>query len=94
MEIKSIKYWLNDKKTESRLYVTTSDGRRGCRYLTGNKFQPKGTKEGNLTEAEWATAKELSWVGGAWHSWYADSGYPMVKNVDRSEPDRFASDGI
>jgi len=41
--ITDIRTWNSDKTGEFRVYVTFEDKSEGCYYLTGNKYQPKGT---------------------------------------------------
>lgn len=68
--IANIKVWWNDSKTEKRVYVRTVDGRNGCYYVTGNRWNPKKTTDGKLTDAEWKEARELSVVDGKWTTVY------------------------
>lgn len=75
MTIKQIKVWYNrtirDKaKREYRVYVSTRDGREGCLYLTGSRWNAKGSRDGNLTAEEWAEARRISFAfsrsGNSW----------------------------
>jgi hypothetical protein len=59
--ITRVKVWTG-RESETRIYVTADDGRQGCKYLTGNHFQARGTIDGQLTEAEWNEAKSLALV--------------------------------
>lgn len=71
-EIIRIKVWNNQSRTEYRIYVEASDGREGCRYLTGNSWHKKGSQEGDLTAAEWAEANRIGKdAQNVWHTWYA-----------------------
>jgi len=70
-EIKDVKVWSNPTKTEYRIYVHATDGRDGCLYLTGNSFNAKGSKTGNLSDEEWKQARAMSVEGGRWHTVYA-----------------------
>lgn len=67
MTIKQIKVWydrsIRDKsKREYRVYATAADGREGCLYLSGNRWHAKGTRDGDLTEEEWAEARRISFA--------------------------------
>src|SRR5690554_4729931 len=66
--IANVKIWKNDRKTETRIYVRTTDGREGCYYLTGNHWHKKGSYEGQLTEAEWKEARRIAVWDGKWHT--------------------------
>jgi hypothetical protein len=66
MAIKDVRVWRNKTKTECRVYVHTTDGREGCKYLTGNHFQARGTMDGKLTAEDWQEAKALALVDGRW----------------------------
>lgn len=72
--IKDVKVWKNAGRTETRVYVHADDGREGCLYLTANKWHAQNEREGNLTEAEWDTARALSnkahSKGNGWHTIY------------------------
>jgi hypothetical protein len=77
MAIKSVKVWQNPARTETRIYVAADDGREGCRYMTTTHWHKRGDIDGQLTEAEWAEAKELSvWENDqgkrVWHTVYED----------------------
>ena len=90
--IKQVKVWSNPTRTEYRIYVHTTDGRQGCKYLTGNAWNVKNSIDGKLTTEEWAEAKTIAvWENSngkrTWHTVYEHEihGY---KNVDTSRPVR------
>ncbi len=66
--VKAVKVWRNPTKTETRIYVQMSDGREGCRYITGNPWHPRGEIEGDLTAGEWKAARRAAFWDGAWHN--------------------------
>ena len=66
--IKSVKRYT--KESEVRVYVDAVNGHRGCKYITGNRWEPKGTIDGNLTAEEWAEAKAISYYAGKWETHY------------------------
>lgn len=74
--IKDVKVWHNGhslpQMREWRVYVHTTDGREGCRYVTGNKWQPKGSVDGKLTEDEWKISREIAYYDSQWHTVYED----------------------
>lgn len=74
MIIKDVKVWHGrhtKKGQEARIYVHTTDGREGCLYLTGNlPWNAKGSKTGNLTEAEWQRARDIAVWDKKWHTVY------------------------
>lgn len=72
-EIKDVKVWTSPDKKEYRIYVHSTDGREGCKYLTGNRWNPKGTVTGNLTSDEWKAARELAVWDKQWHTVYAEA---------------------
>ena len=101
MTIKQIKVWYNrtirDKaKREYRVYVSTRDGREGCLYLTGNRWNAKGSREGDLTAEEWAEAQRISFAfsssGKSWSTVWENEmpGAPVSKaaSVILDEEDR------
>jgi len=57
--IKKIKVWKNDEKTETRVYITFSEGEQGCYYFTGNKWNDKKSFTG-MTQEEKDEAFRLS----------------------------------
>jgi hypothetical protein len=67
-EIKDVRVWKNPTKTECRIYVHTADGREGCKYITGNPWNPKGSIDGDLTSEEWKAARKVAVWDGAWHT--------------------------
>lgn len=74
-KIKDIRIWRNPTKTETRIYVHTTDGREGCKYITGNPWHAKGSIDGNLTAEDWAEAKSIAvWENSSgkrvWHTVY------------------------
>jgi hypothetical protein len=71
--IKDVKVWKNASKTETRIYVHTTDEREGVIYRTGNAWHAKNSVEGNLTDDEWNAAKELAYYDNAWHTIYNDA---------------------
>lgn len=78
-ELKSIKRWVDRKTREVRVYVSTVDGREGCKYITGNRFQAKGTVTGKLTKEDWKAAEAVAYWQDTdgkkrWHTWYPDDG--------------------
>lgn len=69
--IKDVRVWHSrDARRECRIYVHTTDGREGCYYKTGNRWNPANSIDGKLTDAEWKEARALSIYDGAWHSLY------------------------
>lgn len=74
MAIKDVKVWSRTDRgmLDSRIYVHTEDGREGCKYLTGNRWQKKGTIDGNLTDEDWAEAQKLALWDNKWHTMYAN----------------------
>ena len=70
MAIKSVKVWRDPTKKECRIYVTASDGRQGCKYMTETHWHKRGEIDGRLTEAEWAEAKSIAVVDGKWTTVY------------------------
>jgi|GEM_PF-6505695 len=71
--ILKVNIWENADKTERRIYVETFRGEYikmrgedvaqfhgGCLYRTGNHWNPKGSKDGDLTETEWHMACNMS----------------------------------
>ncbi len=70
MTIKDVKVWKNEEKTEVRIYIHTTDGREGCKYLTGNRWHKKGSLEGDLTAEEYAEAKRIAVWDRTWHTVY------------------------
>lgn len=68
-KITRIKVWV--EKGETRIYVNTSEGHDGCRYVTGNKWHTKGSTDGTVTAEEWKEARALACTAGKWSSWYA-----------------------
>lgn len=69
--IKDVRVWYSrDERKEYRIYVHTLDGREGCLYKTGNRWNPKGSVDGKLTDAEWQEARQLSLYDGKWHTLY------------------------
>src|SRR3990167_1105704 len=68
--IANVKVWKNTTKTETRIYVRAMDGREGCYYLTGNRFQTAKSCDGNLTEADWQEARKISVYDNKWHTVY------------------------
>lgn len=71
-KIESVKRWVGKDK-EVRIYAHAPDGREGTRYITGNRFQAKGTVTGQLTTDEWAEVKEKSFdpESKKWLTWPA-----------------------
>jgi len=65
--IKTIKAWQDNMKREWRVYATTSDGREGCWYLTGNSFNKASTNTGNLTAEEWTQVNNIRKETGTWN---------------------------
>ncbi len=72
--IAQVKVW-NDakgfapnKNTEWRVYVKTTDGRDGCLYRTGNRWHPKNSVDGTLTNEEWQEARRLACSDGKWRT--------------------------
>ena len=89
--VKNVKVWI--KNGEKRVYVDMSDGRTGCKYITGNKWQTAGTKDGSMIQAEWKAAWDMANFNGKWINVW--DGVPEgFKNADTGRADRFASDGI
>lgn len=69
-KVKSVKVWKNPARTETRIYVKMSDGREGCWYRTGNAWNAKDSKDGNMTAEDWAEARRVSVWDNAWHTVY------------------------
>lgn len=73
--INDVKVWHTSrypKETrEYRVYVHMADGREGCLYITGNKYNAKMSTDGKLTDAEWAMAREMASDGKVWKTTYA-----------------------
>jgi hypothetical protein len=66
--IANIKVW--SSKGEYRIYVRMLDGREGCYYLTGNRYNQPRSYDGNLTKEEWAEVRKLAVVDGKWTNRY------------------------
>jgi hypothetical protein len=77
--IKTVKRYV--KENEVRVYVDAVSGHRGCRYITGNRWQPKGTIEGTLTAEEWAEARSISVYDGKWTTCYDCNKEPKLVAV-------------
>ena len=92
--VKNIKVWTKKTTSERRVYVTMSDGRQGCKYITGNKWNEKNSKTGDVTQEEWKAAWTLSELNGRWTNVW--DGVPEAPRFfkQRDPEDRFASDGI
>lgn len=60
MGIRDVRVWWNVEGTERRVYVHMWDGRDGCKYLTGNRWAARNSKDGTLTDAEWQAAWVLA----------------------------------
>jgi len=71
--ILKVNIWENADKTERRIYVETFRGEYtkmrgedvaqfhgGCLYRTGNHWNPKGSKDGDLTDTEWHMSCNMS----------------------------------
>lgn len=67
---KDVKVWSDTMKREWRIYVHTLDGREGCHYITGNRYHPAKSYDGQLTEVEWQQARALAVQDGKWHTMY------------------------
>lgn len=65
-EIKSIRIW--KKNGETRIYITTTDNRQACKYVTGNRFHKPNSWESALTDDEMQRAKKLGVYDGHWHN--------------------------
>jgi hypothetical protein len=68
--IADVRVWKNDKKTETRVYVHTTDNREACIYRTGNPWHAAGSIESKLTADEFAAAKKLAFYDNLWHTVY------------------------
>lgn len=68
--ISSIKVWKSPDKKECRVYVHTTDGREGCLYIRGNRWNPSGSIDGKLTDDEWQQARQISLRDGSWYTAY------------------------
>lgn len=68
--IANIKVWSDTMKKEYRVYVRTTDKREGCYYITGNRYHPAKSIDGQLTEEEWQEVRRLSVYDGKWHTVY------------------------
>ena len=66
--IANVRVWKD--KAEARIYVRTTDKREGCLYLTGNRWHPRGSLDGNLTEDDWKEARRIAVYDGKWHTVY------------------------
>lgn len=102
MAVKDVKVWtgsafLNAEGktiTDTRIYVHMDDGREGCLYLTGNRYEKANTKTGDLTAEEWKEARALSIWDNKWHTVYAKgervssyTGQTRSDNYQRRCPD-------
>lgn len=82
-----IKVWTNPRDgKECRIYVRTTDGREGCRYLTGNSYHAPKTNDGQLTAEEWKEARRLAYDGKSWNTLYFTPA-PWQKNQVTRCPD-------
>ena len=69
-KIAQVKVWFSTDKKECRIYVRHIDGREGCKFLTGNLWNAKGSYTGALTAEEWQDAKSIAVVDGKWTTRY------------------------
>ena len=85
--LKDIKIWKNPAKTETRIYVHSTDGREGTIYSTGNNWHAANSVDGNLTEDEWQKAREIAFYDGKWHTVYENE-MPVeaAEVVETTEP--------
>jgi len=76
-KITQIKIWKSTDKKETRIYIsfdgshTTNNS--GCYYLTGNRWNAKGTLEGITSEekqAAWKIVQRNNGNDGKWHTVY------------------------
>lgn len=103
MAVNRVKVWQDTKSGEVRIYVNTESGGDGCLYVTGNRFQAKGTVTGNLSQSDWAEARAKAIVTNGqgkrvWRSWYPETAQtprpqaparrPSVNGLDRIEDTR------
>lgn len=87
-KISSIKVWKSTKYREARIYVRMSDGREGCRYITGNPWHAAKSTDGNLTNEEWKRARGIGYYDNAWHDFERLGGYSDDDNEDQLETKR------
>lgn len=82
MAIKSVRIWKSDNKSDARVYVKNDAGQEGCLYVTGNKWNAKGSKTGDLDDSHWQEAKSLAFREGSWYNWYAP--YPSAAPTSKA----------
>lgn len=90
--IKQVKVWSKYRKgtkrngklvnRDVRIYVHTDDGREGCKYLTGNAWNAKGSITGKLTEEEWTEARKIAVWDGCWHTVYENQVADRYRRFD------------
>ncbi|MBA3530603.1 MAG: hypothetical protein H0T73_01595 [Ardenticatenales bacterium] len=88
MALQSVKVWRDAKRNHARVYALAADGRQGIRYLKDEGAGPDkaaGTIEGDLSEEEWAEAREKAFNTETrrWDSWYATTFPVQVRPAAR-----------
>ena len=91
--IESIKVWKQNDKTrqnygEYRIYIRFTNGSSGCYYLTGSKWNKKGSLE-NLSTEELAEAKKLAVRDKSWHTVYDLAGKAVDTRQTKCPPPPF-----
>ncbi len=86
--ITRVKRYVDSKTGEIRIYIETSDGREGCFYASGNRFQARNTREGTATKADWAEARRIAYdeTTKRYTNYYADA-KPKTYAPDPDEED-------
>jgi hypothetical protein len=74
----SVKSWKSDKG-EVRIYITFSDNKQGTYFLSGSKYNAKGSTEG-MNKKEFDLAKSIAKSNGYWTNVYCNN-KPNIKNV-------------
>lgn len=89
--ITQIKVWKSTDKKETRIYINfdgEKTGLSGCYYLTGNRWQAKGTLE-NMTAEEKAAALAICndrFNDGKWHTIWSNEMNPAPAAPVASQP--------
>lgn len=86
MAIKDVKVWSKTvgSAKDTRVYVHTTDNREGCWYVTGNRYEKKNTKAGDLTADDWKEAEQMAVWDGSWHTVYAQGDQQWQRQASRS----------
>lgn len=87
--ITQIKVWTSTDKKEHRVYIDfAGEKQSGCLYLTGNRWQAKGTLEGMTAEekkAAWSIVQERFDNDGKWHTIWSDQMNPPAPKASQPE---------